>query len=235
VGAAANAAAALERAVAKLEWVDQVFSTYRHDSPISRLRRREISLDAAPPEVAQVLELCRLAHEASGGWFDPWALPGGLDPTGLVKGWAVERALDELKDAGVPAAMINAGGDIAMYGEPEEGKPWRVGVRDPGDRDRLLCVVEIDGPGAVATSGSYERGDHVLDPIAGGAAQGLSSATVIGLDLAFADALATGLFASGGEALPAIARWAGYHAFVIDESGVPRTTPGFPLALTLAA
>ena len=122
-----------------------------------------------------------------------------------------------------------------MYGEPEEGKPWRVGVRDPGDRDRLLCVVEIDGPGAVATSGSYERGDHVLDPIAGGAAQGLSSATVIGLDLAFADALATGLFASGGEALPAIARWAGYHALVIDKSGAPRTTPGFPLALTLAA
>lgn len=232
--AAANAAAALQRAIAKLDWVDQVFSTYRPDSPVSRLRRREIGLDAAPPEVAEVLDLCRTAREASDGWFDPWALRGGVDPTGLVKGWAVERALEEFKAAGVPAAMIDAGGDIAVYGEPEDGSPWRIGVRDPGDAWRLLCVVEIDGPGAVATSGAYERGPHVLDPATGRPAHGLLSATVIGPDLAFADALATGLFASGGRALTAIARWAGYHAFVIDQMGVPRATPSFPLALSLA-
>jgi thiamine biosynthesis lipoprotein len=232
---AAVAAAALDRAVAKLEWVDQVFSTYRPDSPISRLRRGRLPLAAAPPEVAEVLDLCRVARDASGGWFDPWALRGGVDPTGLVKGWAVERALDEFKAAGVPAAMINAGGDIAVYGEPEDGASWRIGVRDPGDPWRLLCVIEIDGPGAVATSGAYERGAHVVEPASGRPAHGLLSATVIGPDLAFADALATGLFASGGKALSSIARWAGYHAFVIDEMGVPRATPRFPLALTLAA
>ena len=88
---------ARRRAEARLRWVDDVFSTWKPESPVSRLRRGEIGLGDAPPEVAEVLELCRRAREASDGWFDPWAMPGGVDPTGLVKGWAVERALDEFE------------------------------------------------------------------------------------------------------------------------------------------
>jgi thiamine biosynthesis lipoprotein len=233
--ARAAAEAALERAAAKLRWVDDVFSTYKPQSPVSRLRRGEIDVDAAPPEVAEVLDLCRTARDVSEGWFDPWNLPGGLDPTGLVKGWAAERALGELKSGGVPAALINAGGDIAAYGRPAAGQPWRIGIRNPLAADKLLLMVELDGPGAVATSGAYERGAHLIDPHTGRPAHGLLSATVVGLDLTFADALATALYVSGGKLLERISRLAGYHAFTVSGDGVVRATRGLPVGLKIAA
>jgi thiamine biosynthesis lipoprotein len=227
--ATSEIAAAADRAIAVLHHVDQVFSTWQPDSPVSRLRRGEIELDAAPPEVALVLDLCRRAREASGGWFDPWRLPGGVDPTGLVKGWAAELALAELRAAGAAGAMINAGGDVAVFGEPEPGQPWRVGIRHPLAADRLLTVVTLGGHDrAVATSGSYERGPHVLDPDTGEAAQELLAATVVGPDLAFVDALATGLLASGGKALARIAGLRGYSALIVEGDGAVRTTMGFP-------
>ena len=226
---------AVERALAVLHHVDEVFSTWQPDSPISRLRRGEISLDAAPPEVAWVLDLCRRARDASGGWFDPWGLPGGVDPTGLVKGWAAELALAELRGH-ADAAMINAGGDIAVFGEPEPGQQWRVGIRDPRAADRLMTVVTLAGHDrAVATSGAYERGPHVLEPGTSEPAQGLLAATVVGPDLAFADALATGLLASGGEALARVAGLRGYSALVVEDDGSVRTTLGFPAVVEAAA
>ncbi len=222
---------AASRAIAVLHHVDRVFSTWDPDSPVSRLRRGEIELDAAPPEVAWVLELCRRARAASGGWFDPWRLPGGVDPTGLVKGWAAELALAELRKAGAAAAMVNAGGDVAVFGEPQPGQPWRVGIRHPLAADRLLTVVTLGGQDrAVATSGHYERGPHVLDPHDGDAAQALLAATVVGPDLAFVDALATGLFASGGQALARIAGLRGYSALVVARDGAVHVTLGFPAA-----
>jgi thiamine biosynthesis lipoprotein len=222
--------AAAARAVAVLHHVDDVFSTWKPDSPMSRVRRGEIELAAGPPELATVLELCRTARDASGGWFDPWSMPGGVDPTGLVKGWAAELALGRVRAApGVTGALINAGGDVAVLGEPEPGQPWRVGIRHPLAADRLLTVVTLGGHDrAVATSGSYERGDHVLDPRSGAPAAGLLSATVVGPDLAFVDALATALFASGGRALPRVAGLRGYSALVVEADGTTRATPGFP-------
>ena len=227
---------ALKRAQAELVWVDEVFSTWKPQSPVSRLRRGEIELEQAPPEVAEVLELCRRARAASDGWFDPWGLPGGVDPTGLVKGWGAERALDEIKAAGVPGAMVNAGGDIAVFGRPAPGQPWRIAVRDPRDAESLLLVVEFGGPGAVATSGRYERGDHLLapdevEPEKAQPARGLLSATVIGLDLTFADALATALFVSEGRLLERLGRLRGYHGIVVDLDGALHASPGFPFRL----
>ena len=221
----------LARAQAKLQWVDDVFSTWKPESPVSRLRRGEIKAEEAPPEVAEVLELCRRAREASDGWFDPWAMPGGVDPTGLVKGWAVERALDELKMAGAPAAMINAGGDIAVFGQPAPGQPWRIGIENPLAMDRLLLTADLAGAGAVASSGSYQRGDHLVDPRRGRPTTELLSATVIGHDLAFADALATGLYASGGKMLERLSLLAGYHGFVVDGRGNIHASRGFPIVL----
>ena len=222
---------AVDRAQGELRRADDVFSTWKPDSPMSRLRRGELDLAEAPPEIGEVLALCRRLREASDGWFDPWSLPGGVDPTGLVKGWAVERAMDELRSADVRGAMINAGGDIAVIGRPAPGDAWRIGIRDPLRPDRLVLTVELAAGGAVATSGAYEREEHVRTPDGSARAGGILSATVLGLDLGVADALATALFASGGELLPSLGRQPGYHGIIVDARGVPRPSDGLRTAL----
>jgi thiamine biosynthesis lipoprotein len=220
---------ALRRACATLQRADAVFSTWKSDSPLSRLRRGEITTAEGPPEMAEVLERCSYARDVSGGWFDPWAMPGGVDPTGLVKGWAAQKALADLESAGVEAAMVNAGGDVVVSGEPEPGRPWRIGIRHPLDGSRCLCVVTTTG--AVATSGTYERGPHVLDPHTRRPAAAAISATVVGSDLALADALATGLLAAGDAGLAHVARLPGYSAMVVASDGHPVHTDEFPLAV----
>jgi thiamine biosynthesis lipoprotein len=216
---------ALRRACASLRRADALFSTWKPESPLSRLRRGDITVADAPPEVEEVLGRCAYARQASGGWFDPWAMPGGVDPTGLVKGWAAQRALEELVAAGVEAAMINAGGDVVVTGEPEPGRPWRLGIRHPFDATRCLCVLTTTE--AVATSGLYERGAHVLNPYTGRPALSTASATVTGPDLALADALATGLLAAGEAGLAEVTRLPGYSAMIVGADGTQRSTDDF--------
>jgi thiamine biosynthesis lipoprotein len=216
---------------------DAVFSTWKPHSPLNQLRRGEIRLGQCAPEVGEVLALCAWAREQSGGWFDPWALPGGVDPTGLVKGWAAARALEVLQRAGVPAAMVSAGGDVATFGHPDDDprRPWRIGITHPWHRQGLAAVVEVRGAGAVCTSGTYERGAHLVDPSTGQPGARSVSATVVGPDLALADALATGVAVGGDEALAAVDRLAEYEAWLIRPDGSSAATAGWQFAPTPAA
>jgi thiamine biosynthesis lipoprotein len=216
---------AIAAACELLHRADDVFSLYRADTPLARFRRGEIALTDCPPEVAAVIDLCHQAKAASGGWFDPWALPGGFDPTGLVKGWAAREAAAVLEAAGIGAGMVNAAGDIATFGTPWQREAWRVGIRSPESPELLSCVIELRG--AVATSGLYERGAHVWDVAARCAASGVASASVAGPDLALADALATGLIAAGSAGLDAVTD-AGYEALLVLEGGESLSTAGFP-------
>jgi len=208
---------ALARACRTLHEADQTFSTWKPQSPVSRLRRGEATIEELPTEVATVLGLCEHVKSASGGWFDPWAMPGGVDPTGLVKGWAAERALAELAQAGVRAAMVNAAGDLGVHGRPAPEEPWRVGIRHPWRVDALACVIEADA--AVATSGAYERGEHLIDPNSGRPLTRAASATVTGPSLAIADALATALVVAGADEIGFVTALAGYDAYVISPDG----------------
>ncbi len=219
---------ALAEARVLLHRADAVFSTWKDHSPMSRLRRGEMTLADGPPEMAVVLRRCEEAREMSGGWFDPWAAPGGVDPTGLVKGWAAARAAAALRDAGVAAAMVNAGGDIEVFGRPGPDRPWRIGIQNPFDRSTIVAVVEPEL--AVATSGCYERGPHVYDPFRGEPAAAVASASVTGPALDLADALATGLVAGGLAALAHVEALAGYEALLIHHDGSRATTTGFVLA-----
>ena len=213
-----------------LERADEVFSTWRADSPISRLRRGEITAADAPHEVATVLTACATARELSDGWFDAWAMPGGFDPTGFVKGWAAQRALEELEGLSMSGALVNAAGDIASLGAQPSGAPFRIGIADPVVPRQLAEIVELTG--CIATSGTYERGSHLVDPRSGERAARAASASVIGPDLGLADALATAVAVAGEAGLGFIEPLAGYEALIIGRDGRKHWTSNFPFAPT---
>ncbi len=211
-----------------LQRTDAVFSTWKTHSPMSRLRRGEITREQAPAEVSEVLEACAKAREISGGWFDPWAMPGGVDPTGLVKGWAAQRALGALASPEISGAIVNAAGDIASFSSMEHLRAFQVGIVDPFSPDRLACVVELTG--AIATSGTYERGNHLIDPSSRRPMTRVASASVSGPDLGLADALATALAVAGVAGLSLVEMLEDYEALVIDRDGTLRWTEHFPFA-----
>lgn len=213
-----GARAALGAACAELHRIDGVFSTWKPASPMSRLRRGEVGLGEVPGEIGAVLDACRWAKEVSLGRFDPWALPGGVDPTGYVKGWAAGRARDVLAEGGAEGALVNAGGDVATFGTPGPGVPWQIGIRHPWRGDALAAVIEADG--AVATSGRYERGEHLVRPGVDGPPPGaVVSATVVGPDPGLADAWATALAVGGVDEGAWITSQPGYGAYLIGADG----------------
>ena len=217
----------LATARAMLQRADAVFSTWQPHSPVSRLRRREITREQVPAEVSEVLGLCAIARELSGGWFDPWAMPGGIDPTGYVKGWAAQKALGAFRASSICGAIVNAAGDIASLGGLGHGQPFRIGITDPFSPGRLAEVVYLTG--AIATSGTYERGHHLIDPHTGRPARA-ASASVTGPDLGLADALATALAVAGAPGLDFVKALDGYEALVIAPDGSRRWTEQFPFA-----
>ena len=221
----------LGRARAVLQQADAVFSTWQLRSPVSRLRAGEITIEQAPAEVADVLERCAAARELSRGWFDPWAMPGGIDPTGYVKGWAAQQALATFTAPCITGVMVNAAGDIASSGGPAPGQPFRVGLADPAAPRRLAEIVQLTGlTGAIATSGTYERGAHLIDPHSRQPAARVASASVTGPDLGLADALATAVAVAGEPGLALIEPIDGYEALTIGFDGSRSSTLRFPFA-----
>jgi FAD:protein FMN transferase len=220
----AAAGTALDQASDVLREADETFSLWKPGSPVSRLRRGETELAQVPPEVSEVLELCRMARTWSRGWFDPWAMPGGIDPTGLVKGWAVERAREVLRRAGAAGALVSGGGDLAVFGQPAPGQEWRAGIQHPWRRDALAGIIEVRA--AAATSGTYERGPHLIDPRTGQPGHRGVSATVTGPSLALADALATAVAVGGDDALAAVGALDGYAGYLIRPDGSEAYTGG---------
>jgi thiamine biosynthesis lipoprotein len=217
---------ALAAAVAWLHWVDATFSTYRYDSDISRLGRGELRIEDCAPEVATVLDLCAEATRRTDGYFT--ATPGGrLDPPGLVKGWAVEEASRQLTDAGSRRHSVGGGGDVRVVGAADDERPWRIGVSDPHRPGSLATIVSLTDA-AVATSGTSERGAHVLNPLTGLPATELASVTVVGPSLTWADSYATAALARGAGAREWLATLTDYEAIVIDPLGTAWWTPGFP-------
>lgn len=219
--------AALDRAFAWLGWVDQTFSTYKPGSEISRLGRGTLALKDCSPEVQEVLARCEELRDFTEGYFDARAGPGRvLDPSGVVKGWAAERASDLLAAAGAVNHCINAAGDVAVRGAPQPGQRWQIGIVHPLQPDALTTIVSLSD-GAVATSGTYERGLHVFDPHTGRPAEGLASVSVIGPSLTLADAYATAALAMGTDAPVWLSGLDGYESYVIDNGGFVWSSNGF--------
>jgi thiamine biosynthesis lipoprotein len=218
--------------------VDDLFSTWRPDTEIMRLGAGTLGREGVSREVEDVLELCESMRLESRGAFDirfgasttlderPGRAP--IDPSGLVKGWAVSCAGAMLRDAGATTFFVSAGGDLIAVGHPDDTSAgWRVGIQHPWERDRVAAVLMIDDA-AVATSGRYERGDHVLDPRSGRPVEGLASVTVVGPDLAIADAYATATMVLGpGAGIDWLGSRAGYEGLGITDDQRIVATPGF--------
>jgi thiamine biosynthesis lipoprotein len=217
--------AALDDAIVWLSWVDETFSTYRTASQVNAFDRGELTAAGCCAELKHVIALCHRFNTVTGGYFDAWAT-GRFDPSGVVKGWAVQEASFTLARHGFMDHVVDGGGDIVLSGGPERGGKWHVGVRHPAKAGAYCAALKV-GPGAVATSGTYQRGQHVWDPVRQRPAEGLVSVTVVGPDLVEADAFATAALAMGPAAPEWLAGLDGYEAQVVAAEGRGWSTPGF--------
>jgi thiamine biosynthesis lipoprotein len=215
--------AVLDKAVALLHDIDATFSTYRNDSVINRLARGTVVLKDTSADVQHVLAECALWEQKTDGWFSAYAT-GVLDPSGYVKGWAIQRVSDLLRDAGSTSHCINGGGDVQCVGTIPNGEPWRVGISDPLDRTKVVTVVA--GPDlAVATSGSAERGTPVLDPHTGRPpSRPLLSLTISGRSIVECDVYSTTGFAMGAAARDWLTGLHDVRAFAVDADGATWST-----------
>lgn len=200
---------AVDAARTDIDLQDTRFSLWKQESEISQFNRGEV--DDPSDLLLEVISLSETARALSAGYFDPWALGVRFDPTGIVKGWAAHRALSVLESYGVKNALINAGGDICVL----PGQSYDIGIRHPNDPSALCGVVEVAA--ACATSGVYERGQHIVNPR--GRELRAVSATVLGGDLSIADALATALVAGGVEVLRLLDSMDDFEAFFISTDG----------------
>jgi thiamine biosynthesis lipoprotein len=220
----------IDRVFDWLRFVDETFSTYRTDSQICRLNRGELTLQKSDALVRSVVRHCESLREQTAGYFDAWRVgPNGdtwFDPSGLVKGWAIDRAARILETGGARNFCVNAGGDLVVRGHPEDSPGWRVGIQHPQAHGQIaftLLATDV----AVATSGAYERGQHIVDPHTGALPDGVLSVTVVGPDLGTADAHATAIFAMGTKGPAWACELETYAVLVIRPDGAVLSTPNF--------
>ena len=215
----------LDRIFAEFEALDHRFSPFRNDSELSRLNRGEIAPDALSGEMREILSLSDETNRNSDGYFNIRRPDGMLDPSGIVKGWAILRGANMLAAMGYENFSVEIGGDIQTRGRNAQGDSWRVGISNPFREGEIVKVLQLEN-GGVATSGSYFQGAHIYDPRKGNALDQIVSLSVVGPDILEADRYATAAFAMGREGIHFIERRPGLEAYEIDAHGKARMTSG---------
>ena len=205
--------------------VDETFSTYKDTSEISRINRGELLPTQYSEGMKEILALSAQTKEETDGYFD--ILRNGIyDPSGIVKGWAIQNAAKILQAKGLRNFYIDAGGDIQVAGN-KNGNPWRVGIRNPFNRNEYVKVLEITDQG-VATSGTAIRGQHIYDPYRRDTPLlDIASITIIGPNIYEADRFATAAFAMGKRGIYFIEKLAGFEGYMIDKHAMATYTSGF--------
>lgn len=206
--------------------VDEQFSTYKPDSEISRINRGELGPGAFSTEMNEVFMLAAETKRQTGGYFDIRQPSGLIDPSGLVKGWAIFKASGILKSAGFYDFYVDAGGDI-QTSLPDAGEIWRVGIRNPFNKSEIVKVVGLANRG-MATSGTYERGAHIYNPLDfDRELTDVVSITVIAENVYEADRFATACFAMGERGIEFLENHSGLEGYQIDKDGIATYTSGF--------
>jgi len=216
---------AIEAVYDLFEAVDARFSVYKPTSEVSRINDG-LPKRAWSDEMRTVLALCERTKRETNGYFDVY-YQGKLDPSGLVKGWAIRRAAQLLEARGHRNFYLDAGGDIEARGHNVGGEPWRVGIRNPFNRDEIIKVLALSDKG-VATSGAYIRGDHIYNPLVPGAVpRSIASVTVIGPDAYDADRFATAAYVMGMKGPGFVESRPGLEAYVVGQDGMATMTSNF--------
>ena len=205
--------------------VDAKFSTYKTTSEVSFINRGEIKPEEHSDEMKEILFLSKKTNYETNGYFDIFQ-DGKIDPSGLVKGWAILNAANILREEGFENFYIDAGADIEIMGKNSEDKPWRVGIRNPLSPREIIKSLQISDRG-VATSGIYERGKHIYNPKTHSFETDLASMTVIGPDVFEADRFATAAFAMGRDGINFIEKQKDLEGYMIDKNGIATFTTGF--------
>jgi FAD:protein FMN transferase len=219
--------AVLESAFTDFAAVDERFSLFRESSEISALNKRRLSYSEISAEMREVLELAEQSKRESGGFFDIRRSDGTLDPSGIVKGWAIRNIANLIRQTGSQNFYVNAGGDIQSCGRNEQGYPWTIGIRNPFNVDEFIKRVQPHGRG-VATSGISARGQHIYNPYRPNTPiDGIVSLTIIGPDVLEADRFATAGFAMGRAGLQFIEQLVGFEGYVVETNGRAIWTSGF--------
>jgi thiamine biosynthesis lipoprotein len=215
---------ALEEVYDYLHSIDRRFSTYSEDSEISQINRG-LPESEWSAEMKTVMHLCEQTKRETNGYFDI-AHKGKLDPSGLVKGWAINNATKLLRDLGFSNFCLEAGGDVQVSGLNASSKPWRVGLRNPFNENEIIKAVAVTSEG-VATSGTYIRGEHIYNPHTNQEAREVVGLTVIGPNIYEADRFATAAFAMGRPGLGLIESLKGFEGYLVDTAKVATLTSGF--------
>ncbi len=219
------AAADLDRVFDYFDYVDRKFSTYKADSEISAINRREITVARSSADMRAVFALAELTRQETDGYFDI-ERDGRYDPSGLVKGWAIYHAAEILWADGFQNFYVDAGGDIQAAGKNRQGEDWRVGIRSPFNLNEIVKVLAVSNCG-VATSGTYVRGQHIYRPQQSGPLETeIVSLTVVGPDIYEADRFATAAFAMGPAGIQFIDGLEGFEGYMIDRTGQATLTRG---------
>ncbi len=210
------------------EYVDEKFSPYKEGSELSLLNSGAIAEDDRSEDMRLVLELAEETKRETGGYFDVRNREGLIDPSGLVKGWAIRNAARIIAERGYENFFVDAGGDVTVRGKSGQGQAWTIGIRNPFARDGIVKVVRLENRGGIATSGTYVRGQHIWNPKdKSRLLTDLASVTVIGPDVYDADRFATAAFAMGREGANLIERLPGLEGYFIDKDGMATMTSGF--------
>lgn len=207
---------------------DERFSTYKKNSEITLFNEgKKIDKKNLSTDMKEVLELSEETKKTTNGFFDI-TRNGKIDPSGLVKGWAIRNASLILRDRGFENFYVEIAGDIEVAGLNSEGKKWAIGVRNPFNKTENVKVVYLSESG-IATSGTYERGGHIYNPKQSDGMIGddVVSLTVIGPNIYEADRFATAAFAMGKDGILFIEKLPGFEGYMIDKDGVATLTTGF--------
>jgi thiamine biosynthesis lipoprotein len=195
-------------------YIDGKFSTYKKNSEISQINSGKLKKFQYSSEMKKILFLSEKTKKETNGYFDIH-INGILDPSGIVKGYAIFEAAKALKDRGFKNFYVEIAGDIQVYGKNEKNELWKVGIQNPFNLDEIIKAVKLKDKG-IATSGTYIRGKHIFNPKEKKAAKQVTSISVIGPNVYEADRFATAAFAMGEKGIEFIEKLKGFEGYMIQ-------------------